>query len=273
MDCIICGGETGYYFSKDYADTPFGPWMAAIGPIAYHRCRRCGFVLSKTHAELSAAAWGELNAKFHAFTSDPDQPNESNQAPYAEQAVMLATLGRHGVIDTGGMLDFAGGMGTLSHLLKTYFGMRLPIYDPYVEGDADTYLRDAPAPGSYRTVINSAMFEHVLRREDLDAVNAVVAANGALIIHTVVCERVPPDPNWFYLVPPVHTAFHTNASMQVLMDQWGYRSSIYSPKSKCWALLRKDVAEVEPAVAAINEELQNPWLICKQGFVDYWKGF
>ena len=57
------------------------------------------------------------------------------------------------------------------------------------------------------------------------------------------------------------------------MDQWGYRSSIYSPKSKCWALLRKDVGAVEQAVADINVELQNPWLICKQGFVDYWKGF
>ncbi len=272
MNCIICGGESRYYFSKDYSTSPFGAWMSEIGPIAYHRCEGCGFVLSKTHAELSKAAWGELNTRFHAYTSDPDVPNHSNQAPYAEQAIVLATLGRQGVIDTSSMLDFAGGMGTLSSLLGTYFGLRLPIYDPFMAGDSDVYVGE-PAPGSYRTVINSAMFEHVLTRSDLDAVNAVVADDGALIIHTVVCENVPADPDWFYLVPPVHTAFHTNASMRILMQQWGYRSSIYSPKGKCWVLLRGDVQSVEKAVADINIELQNPWLICQDSFVDYWKGF
>lgn len=142
-------------------------------------------------------------------------------------------------------------MRTLSTLLGRCFGIRLPIWESYMAGES----------------------ERVLTRADLDAVNAVVAEDGALIIHTVVCENVPADPDWFYLAPPVRAAFHTNASMQILMRQWGYRSSIYSPKSKCWVLLRSDVSRVEGAVSEINNELQNPWLICKDGFVDYWKGF
>jgi hypothetical protein len=117
------------------------------------------------------------------------------------------------------------------------------------------------------------MFEHVLQREDLDYVNKIVDNDGCLIIHTVVCENIPKDPNWFYLRPPVHTAFHTNKSMNILMDQWGYKSSIYCPQSKCWILLREHVAEVLAKVSSINKELQNTWFIAKEGFVDYWKGF
>jgi hypothetical protein len=41
------------------------------------------------------------------------------------------------------------------------------------------------------------MFEHVLRRADLDQVNDLVQEDGCLIIHTVVCENVPKDPGWF----------------------------------------------------------------------------
>jgi hypothetical protein len=161
----------------------------------------------------------------------------------------------------------------LSHILAKYYGIKLPIYDLYVQNDqSGRYIRSEEL-GRYQTVINSAMFEHILRREDLDAVHGMVDTEGALILHTVVCERVPADPEWFYLRPPVHTAFHTNRSMNILMEQWGYRSSIYCPPAKCWVLLRKSSTEVAKTVAAINRELQSTWFHFKDGFVDYWKGF
>lgn len=97
--------------------------------------------------------------------------------------------------------------------------------------------------------------------------------SGVLIVHTVVCENIPKDPNWFYLDTPVHTAFHTNKSMQILMDQWGYNSSIYSPKSKAWVLLKDDVKNFDETLTLINSELQNDWFFWKKGFLDFWKGF
>jgi hypothetical protein len=92
-----------------------------------------------------------------------------------------------------------------------------------------------------------------------------------LVVHTVVGERVPQDPSWFYLTPPVHTAFHTNRSMTVLMEQWGYTCSVYSLKAKSWILLRDDVSRVLGQVDAINRRLKTTWFIAKAGFVDYWK--
>ena len=213
--------------------------MLEIGKVDYYKCERCGFVLSKTHSELDAGKWDKLNRLFHHYYENSGNEKVVNQLPYAEQAMMLSFLGRNGIISTKNMVDYAAGYGSLSNILAKYHDIELPIFDPYVQTNNSSGYIDEAELKTYKTVINSAMFEHVLRREDLDRVNNLVDRDGCLIIHTLICENVPNDPNWFYLRPPVHTAFHTNKSMEILMDQWHYRSSIYSPQSKCWVLLRK----------------------------------
>jgi hypothetical protein len=84
---------------------------------------------------------------------------------------------------------------------------------------------------------------------------------------------VPKDPEWFYLKPPNHTAFHTNKSMEILMGQWGYAFSIYCPKSKCWVLVKRKECRIVEKLKALNQELQSEWFYFKDGFMDYWKGF
>jgi hypothetical protein len=273
MNCMICQSDSSHYFSKTYTDPPFDGYMREVGEVHYYRCSHCGFVLSKTHRDLSEAAWQQLNQRFHHFLEDPQSEQKNNQPPYAEQALMVSMLVRSGVVASESMLDYAAGYGTLSRLLSKHFGLHLPIYDPYVRSEGSSLHLETSDLGRYGAVINSAMFEHVREREDLDRVHRLVANDGCLIVHTVVCERVPPDPDWFYLVPPVHTAFHTNKSMDLLMGQWGFRSSIYCPQAKSWVLLRDDVGSVEDRVAALNGELQTTWFHRQAGFVDYWKGF
>lgn len=273
MRCIICNSDSNYYFSKTYSESPFDEFMREIGKVDYHKCTCCGFVLSKTHAELREAKWSNLNSLFHHWMENPDNEKKINQPVYAEQAMMLSLLGGNGIIDTNSMIDYAAGYGTLSNILAKYHGIELPIYDPYIKADNSNRYIEQVALKTYKTVINSAMFEHVLNRDDLDRVNNLVGADGCLIIHTVVCENVPSDPDWFYLRPPVHTAFHTNKSMEILMSQWNFRSSIYCPQSKCWILLRGSDEDVEEKIVTLNNELKNKWFHWKKGFVDYWKGF
>ena len=273
MKCIICNGGSNYYFSKTYSEAPFDDFMREIGRVDYHKCNRCGFVFSKTHFDIDESKWNNLNYLFHHYIENPDNDNILNQPPYVEQAIMISILGNNGIINTNSMIDYAAGYGTLSNILDKYFNLDLPIYDSYVKTEKSSrHIRKSELE-TYKTVINSAMFEHVLSRESLDLVNNLVDKDGCLIIHTVVCENVPNDPNWFYLDPPVHSAFHTNKSMKILMEQWGYSSSIYCPPSKCWLLLRDNIEDVEEKVVAINKELQSKWFYCKNGFVDYWKGF
>ena len=176
-----------------------------------------------------------------------------------------------GFLNTDDMIDYAAGYGTLSNILKKYFNIELRIFDPYIHnGDKSRYI-DEKQLKTYKTVINSAMFEHILKRDDLDYVNKLVDSDGCLIIHTMVCENLPNDQNWFYLLP-VHTAFHTNKSMQVLMQQWGYKSSIYCLRSRCWVIFKTKPRSIKNIIFSINQELQSDWFYYI-GFVDYWKDF
>jgi len=273
MKCLICNSDSKYFFSKKYSESPYDQFMHEIGEVHYYKCENCGFVLSKTHCELDKNKWENLNYLVHNYHENPQNQKMGNQPPYIEQAIMLLILGENGIINIKNMLDYAAGYGTLSTILSKYFNITMPIFDQYVkEVDPNRYIHKDQL-SKYKTVLNSAMFEHILNREDLDNVNNLVDTDGCLIIHTVICENIPQDPNWFYMRTPVHTAFHTNKSMEILMNQWGYHSSIYCPKSKCWILLKKEIENISKVIHSINQEFQTDFLYYKKGFVDYWKGF
>lgn len=275
-NCIICDSPTRYYFSKTYPVYPGSPFADGL-TVDYSTCSCCGFVLSETHARMPRALWSSLNVSWHHYYEHPAAPKLTNQPPYANQALALAMLGTNGVVDLGDALDYAAGYATMAQFLRKYFGTSINTFDRYVR-NPDPAIRyvEEDALGKYKLVINSAMFEHVLDRAALDEVNGLVADDGVLMLHTVICERIPPDPNWFYLTPMVHTAFHTNKSTAILMEQWGYAASIYCPQAKSWFLFKQGSAlldRLEAAVEAINRESQTEFLIYKKGFVDYWKGF
>jgi len=245
--------------------------MKGIEKIDYYKCSNCGLTFSKTHQEWDDITFERVNSAFHHHI---ENNTKGSQPPYLEQGVMIKILTDSQIIDTSSILDFAGGYGTLSIVLKKYFDISLPVYDPYVQSnDFKNYVEKKDLK-TYKTIVTSALFEHILTREGLDEINALVDTNGgAMIIHTVICENVPKDQNWFYLEPPVHTTFHTNKSMSILMEQWGYKASIYSVSAKSWVLFKETSEEIKEKVEKINEEFQTEYLIYKEGFVDYWKGF
>jgi hypothetical protein len=179
------------------------------------------------------------------------------------------------IIDENNILDFAGGYGTLARILRNYFGIELLVYDPFIKNSIEdntaiNYITFKELE-KYQVVFNSAMFEHITSRKNLEDLNTLVDKNGCLILHTVICENIPKNPDWFYLRPPVHCAFFTNRSMEILMKEWNYTSSIYCPASKCWILFKGNVDNIK--IEKINIELQEKYFFYKKGFVDYWKGF
>jgi hypothetical protein len=172
------------------------------------------------------------------------------------------------------MLDYAGGYGRFSSILKKYFDLNMPVYDPYVKNQNFNNYIDIDKNSSYTILFNSALLEHIFSKKVLDNINSLVDnKSGVLILHTVICENIPKDKNWFYLEPPVHTTFHTNKSMSIFMKQNGYKSSIYCPLAKSWILFKKTPLDIENTIDNINNELQSKYFIYKKGFVDYWKGF
>ena len=278
--CMICGETTAYFFSKSYTANRY--WDAL--DVNYNRCGNCGFTFSITHQHLSDEEWEHINARAHhgdeidIKTKSIDIKSlSSNKPPYGPMAFALNLLVKNSIISLESSLDYASGYGTLAKLLKKYYNTEILCFDPFVhEPEPLVEYISSSDLRQYGLVINSAMFEHVRKREELERINDLVAKSGILMIHTVVCENIPKDPNWFYLTPIVHTAFHTNKSMSILMKQWGYSSSIYSPLAKSWFLFRKDydlLSDLPSLVQDINTELQTEFFLHRNGFVDYWKGF
>lgn len=266
--CIICGNDITYAFTKEYQP----PYDYFLNSSHYYKCNSCGFTCSDTVFKMEYDAWCKLNFDFHTLFENKMLGEDINEPPYIEQATMINILVKNNIIKTN-MLDYAGGYGTLSKILLKYFDLSLPVYDPYVtDNTTDTvqYVKEENLI-KVNVVVTSALFEHVRKRADLDNINNLVTEDGVMIIHTVVCENIPNDPNWFYITPPVHSALHTNKSMDILMKQWGYVSSIYCPSSKCWVLFKKEPENLKSNIESINKLFQTDYLHYSTGFMNYWK--
>ncbi len=266
MNCLICAAAMRFFFSKTF-DLP------ELQSAEYWRCEGCGFVLSRTHAGMSAAEWQRLNHAAHAVyqgtDSDPGDPRWRSRLE--SQARVLADAGAIGLLEQRGRwLDYACGDGKLSDELKARHGLELRKYDRYM-GQGGDYLADAALePGCFDFVVTTSVFEHLTRRDQFDFIHALVAPQGVLGIHTLVCEAVPWDPAWFYLVP-AHCAFHTNQSMALLFAQWGYAASVYSVEAQLWLWFKGDPDRVEAIVEQANRRSDAPRYVFKRGFMDYWK--
>ena len=266
--CIICNEDTEYYFTKQYS-YPFNEFLKKAD---FHKCKHCGFTFSNTVFNMSTKTWTKLNIDFHSYIENLSNDKIINQPPYLEQALMIKILSDNKIIESKDMLDYAGGLGTLSKILNKYFNINLPIFDPYMNDDIDSvasYVSEDKLTHS-KVVINSAMLEHIRNREHLEKLNSIVADDGILIIHTVICENIPKNRDWFYITPPVHSALHTNKSMSILMKQWGYVSSVYCLSSKSWILFKREPIKLPFVIEKINKELQTQYFIYKNKFVNYW---
>jgi len=251
------------YFSKSFGE--FG-----LSTVDYVRCKHCGFCASETHVQMTPEEWGELNDRFHSISHQrSDNPYNRNQR-YFNQALMLSLAAKKGLVREGSWLDWGCGVGAVAILLHEYFGIELGTYDKYFEPQINAITEAELVERSFDLVLNTAVFEHVRSRAVLDEIESYVAADGCLAVHTLVPETVPRDPDWMYLLP-VHCAFHTNSSMQLLMEQWGYRCSVYNEHAKLWILFRQDPQEIAAVVTQLNDSLGWEYLHFKEGFMDYWK--
>lgn len=263
--CLICGGRTRYFFSKTFN-------VFQLGEVDYWRCEECGFTISKTHAEMTPDDWFLLNKQYHAAyqgsEQNPDDPRWIKRL--TNQAEVLSDAAQVGVLSSGGRwLDYACGDGRLSQSLQS-LGHTLLKFDPYMARGIDYLAESALTPGTFDLVLTTSVFEHFTRRQQFDSVEALVARGGVLGLHTLVCERVPCDPTWFYLLP-VHCAFHTNESMNRLFKQWGYAWSVYNVVSRLWLWFKPPCLELPERVASANRRPNAPSYILKDGFVDFWK--
>ncbi len=267
MKCLVCNCEMFYFFTKTFNNY-------ALGQVEYWKCVHCGFVSSKTHCEMSEEEWGQLNIAYHETyqhkghnSDDPRWVERLNS-----QARVIDDAARIGLIkENGQWLDYACGDGQLSSILNADFKRVLLNYDKYMPSGNGFLAHADIAPRTFDFVITTSVFEHFTRRSHYDEVESLVAPSEVFGLHTLVCENIPQNPDWFYLLP-VHCSFHTNKSMSILLKQWGYSESVYNVESRLWLLFKTGSQDVGNILEAANQRSDAPQYIHNpNGFVDYWK--
>lgn len=257
--CPVCGAPLAPAFAKDFS------WED-LGRVDYDRCTACGFTRSRTHAEMDDVRWTRLNAAFHEQRDAA--AGRSTPARWRERAdgyvAAIRAAREAGALSTARpWLDYGAGGGHLTELIEAATGQEILRYEPFCPGSGGTWVDAAELrPGSCDLVVNTAMFEHVRDRETLDHVAGLVSPDGALALHTVIVDRVPDDPEWFYLLP-VHCAFFTNAAMRRLCADWGFHSSAFYRPGKMWLLFRRKFDQLPPALSG-GDWLSGP------GFLSPW---
>ena len=263
MDCLVCKSAMKFYFKKAFDD--YG-----LKEVDYFRCGECGFCASKTHYEMSYKEWSDLNFSYYSANHRrTDNPYNQNQR-YFNQALMLNIIYRHGLIAGNRWLDWGSGNGNVASLLNKYFQISMDTYDKYFTSEFNNVEASSLEAKSFNFVMTTAVIEHLRTRSELDEIEAYVAQTGCFSIHTLVAQSIPKDPYWMYLLP-VHCSFFTNRSMDILMEQWGYRCSVYNEKAKLWSLFRNEPSFIQSKSEGVNNSLGWEYLHYKIGFMDYWK--
>ena len=265
-ECLVCSSPVDAFFTKDFHGA------CGLNMVEYTRCGSCGFVSSRTHQEMADDQWKTLNDCYHSTylggDSNDDDPRWLGriyvQANTIQSLTQLGLLPRQDP-----WIDWGCGDGKLADILSEAL---LPTgkYDEFMGAESAGWLRQQDlAAESFDLVVSTSVLEHFRRPSDFSKVMGLVSNSGVVALHTLVRDAVPGDPSWFYLLP-VHCAFYTNASMQILFDKWGFTASLYAVDARMWFWFRTRGDEVEGALPRLGL-LTDQEFHFKRGFVDYWR--
>ena len=234
----------------------------------YVRCEDCGLVVAKTLYEMPRENWELLNHECHGAYQHTDALDVDPRwlERLRAQAKILARLVEIGVLEKSARaVDYGAGDGKLSsYLAEKISEPRLLMFDAYMGGDENYLAAENLSPASFDFVITCSVFEHLLGAGDVEKIFALLKSDGTAALHTLVCEEIPRDSNWFYL-QPVHATFWTNAAMKKIFRRYGFKACAYHVEARLWLMFR----DVKKFLRLKNFARD---FVFAEDFVDYWKG-
>ena len=260
MNCFVCGGEMHPFMEKSFG-------MKNLDVCEYVRCAKCGLVIAKTIYDMPRSQWEALNHECHAAYQNTNSLDVDPRwlSRLKAQAQVISELINIGVLDkNSNAVDYGAGDGKLSAFVAKNGWLKK--FDAYMARPNENYLSaEDLKPASFDFVITCSVFEHLLGGGDVEKIFALLKPDGIAAIHTLICEEVPRDPNWFYLLP-VHATFWTNSAMQKIFKQYEFNSCAYHVESRLWFMFR----DKGKFLRTCAETSSSTWIFAND-FVDYWK--
>ena len=186
--------------------------------VRYGRCAACGLVMA-LHPTWLEEAYGDAIAKLDVGLLDRCQILAS----------VTASVLRAERLRSGRFLDWAGGYGTLTRLMRDR-GYDFAHHDPmaanvFAEGHADA----RPGSTRYDLVTAFEVLEHLT--DPVSALAPLASSTPRLLVTTQVVPSPAPSPSeWDYyaLESGQHVTFYTPSSLEALARRLGFDGVVTS---------------------------------------------
>jgi 2-polyprenyl-6-hydroxyphenyl methylase/3-demethylubiquinone-9 3-methyltransferase len=195
--CKVCGAPSALYgvvdFNKNCEDRRQPPMPISGVPVYYHRCSACGFIFT-----AAFDAWTHRQFAEHIYNDgyvlvDPDYPTDRPQTN-------AVSLGDHLLAGQQSLriLDYGGGSGMLTELLKKRGFSNTFSYDPIIPEYA------ARPEGLFDCIVSFEVLEHSPDpRATLNDIVSMLKTPGIVLLSTLL---QPPEIDqygvrWWYVAP------------------------------------------------------------------------
>jgi cyclopropane fatty-acyl-phospholipid synthase-like methyltransferase len=273
MKCFLCNTEEMMpYFQKK---------LGGVERIhQYVRCPKCGIVIDETFYQMTAEEWKYMNQTENDYQGTQENPVDPRWIERLDaQAEVLSNLFQHTVLAKNLVtVDYGCGDGKLSDYVNAHYEQEtgeklnhllIGKYDKYMTPEhASDYLTETQMrPGTFDFVVSCSVFEHLIGTDDIEEVVGLLSKTGTLAVHTLVCEEVPKDPDWYYLLHG-HCTIWTNQAMQKFYEEHAFIGCAYHVESRMWFFFRD--GEKYKYLQKESEKIDGTWVFSDR-FVDYWK--
>ena len=221
--CKICGARTGFFDRCDFhnnAKVHFGYYDLPLKPsgmtLEYFQCSMCGFLFTPHMDQWTGAEFAQ-----QVYNRDYPRIDGTYNGYRAGALANILYLALGDYIPQLDFLDYGGGLGLQSAILKAFGAHSSLTYDPFAAG--------ATRPtGSFNMVTSLEVLEHATdpKKTVADWVSLVNPDSGLVFFTT---ELLPPDIaqqkcRWWYVNPRVgHISFYTEPALQKLFAPHGMK--------------------------------------------------
>lgn len=239
-------------------------------------------VIDQTTYDLDPLVRAKENFEFHASYQGTDKNAVDPKWIYRieSQSILFAQLFHEKILPLNiNAVDYGCGDGKLSeYFLNKYWELEhsnesmrglpeIKRYDKFMNKNSD-YLSDYDMKQkSFDMVITCSVFEHLIGKENVEEIMGLLNEHGIFCLHTLVCEEVPNDPDWYYLLP-VHCTIWTNKAMEILYKQYNFKGCAYNVEARRWFMFKEN--ELFLRLKSNSSKVSGTWVFSEH-FVDYWK--